>query len=349
MESGAADVSELCLRLVRRDTGAVRDFRASGSKRPTFAALLNSLWEGPDAVEVTSWRQLGDDVRGPWVIEATSPTHGPHVYDVTFVGKGWWFGQDLRKNMEEVGYEPHGTPTNLTHLLCNAFLAIAEDCSFAAPPDALFDIEPFYEVYGPWIPPCIPWTGDLEDDSLTSIAMRWGIVPKVDSPEARRQIVEYLRAVLEDAPEDLPLRLVCGEPDEYETPGRRDLTRDVVSELAASGCEVEKEPGLWETEIIQIDLLVLLELVSAETVDEDTEEDSDDEIDEDDEQEQEDEVAVEEDSDDENAEEVPDYVDWIVGVPLPAERLAAVITRMAAGEAPEDALFAVTGSRTLPA
>jgi hypothetical protein len=316
--------------------------------------LLNSLWEGPDAVEVTSWRQLGDDVRGPWVIEATSPTHGPHVYDVTFVGKGWWPGQDLRTNMEEVGYEPHGTPTNLTHLLCNAFLEVAEDCSFIAPPDALFRVKPFYEVYGPWVPTCVPWEGDLEDDPVTCINMRWGVVPKVDSPEARLQIVEFLHSALEEASDDLPLRLVHGAPDEYEEPMWSGLTRDVVSELAAAGWEVETEPGRWGAEAIEIALTVLLELVSAEAVDEDPEEDPDDEVDEDDEPEQEDEDVSEdeEDGDDEDdevsAEEVPDYVDWVVSVPLPPVQLAAVITRLAAGASPEDALFAVTGSRTLP-
>jgi hypothetical protein len=340
--------SDAPLIVTRRDTGATFGFDGRVPAWRQFGALVDSLWEGPDPVEVIGWRDITDSELGTVEIEATSPTHGRHFYVVRFRDSAFTDLGGIHQEMRSEGYEPGDRPTNMTHLLYNTLLEITEDYDFSEPPEAGFFIYSRHRIDSPWAPECSPWFGaDRGDHQRTfGIDMRWEVLP-VDFEEGESgEITEYLRSTILPLCEELPLELVYDPSDGDDPDEDPTIIEAAVAELVAEGWKITTESIPYGPAALIITLNVWLEFVSADDAGLDpeaSEVDAATEVD--------DEAVAEDegqDQKDDGSEEEAEFVTWWVTVPLPAADVEAVVAKMAAGLAPEDALFAVTGSRTFP-
>jgi hypothetical protein len=176
--------------------------------------------------------------------------------------------------------------------------------------------------------------------------MRWEVLP-VDFEEGESgEITEYLRSTILPLCEELPLELVYDPSDGDDPDEDPTIIEAAVAELVAEGWKITTESIPYGPAALIITLNVWLEFVSADDAGLDpeaSEVDAATEVD--------DEAVAEDegqDQKDDGSEEEAEFVTWWVTVPLPAADVEAVVAKMAAGLAPEDALFAVTGSRTFP-
>lgn len=282
-------------------------------------------------------------VTGPWVIHGLGRDGAEEVYDVVVeeATAGAFAGPSvvemLRSRMSELGYDPEEPAVDLHHVLYAGFLEIADSLDLVSGPGSPFVVSPSYCVDGPWAPDTWPWHQREFDVIGFDIQMDWEFTQAAWAPDAQQAIIDYVRDVVVPLAEEYPLQ-VCVAPPLDDSSDDLALLRAALPSFEEAGLHLGSDDLIddHESDVVMVIRHRVLGIpMSVDLADDDddgefeTEDEPDEELEE---------ILADDDGG-------PSTL-WIIWIPMGEDEVAELLDCFEKGMSVDDALEAVTGSRT---
>jgi hypothetical protein len=317
------------LEVTDRANGSVGWFLGTKFGVDVVAELVDALWGGPDEVEVTEWRPVGDptsDVVSGWKVTTVSASHGTRVFDVRLRIGPNPIASSMRRQLSLRAFNLNAEPESLEHLLWNLFVAVADNISIRSADDEPFSMERSQEIYGPWAPPKSGWNFDKPDEAPYALAFRLHFDPVLDDAHSQQAVIGFIEREFTALADEFQCTITHNLPA-TDRDGKQLVTlRSGLGRLEDDGWTVIDDTIEWPHRLddppsVTVEVSVTCGLVTVDEVTDHEDELSDEEI----------------------------LLDFYEIVPFDRATLDAIEARMAKGEAPDTAMAAVTGSPRFPA